>query len=211
MARAATARLFVALDPPPAVGELLTAWARTALRELGMRAGGQESVRVLAPELLHVTLCFLGERPLAEIEAFGEALGSCEARVGELGVGGPLWLPPRRPRALAVEINDDADGGLQALHGELLRALSERCGFHDRHERRLRAHVTLARLRGTHARGARRGARARPGGAAGNASVGELTLTPTPAHAFRPRAMVLYRSRLSPEGASYEALLEQLI
>jgi RNA 2',3'-cyclic 3'-phosphodiesterase len=210
MARTATARLFVAIDPPLPVRERLTAWAREALRELGMRASDRQSVRVLDVELLHMTLCFMGERPLDETEPIGEALASCEAQVGELAVGGPLWLPPRSPRALAVEINDDADGGLQALHRELSRALSDRCGFRERHQRSFRAHVTLARLRGTHARGvARGGSRGRPGGAAGNAPASERMLTPTPTLAFRPQAMVLYRSRLSPEGASYEALVEQ--
>jgi RNA 2',3'-cyclic 3'-phosphodiesterase len=194
MARAATARLFIAIDPPLSARERLTAWARGALRELGMRAGGQESVRVLDVELLHLTLCFLGERPLDEVESLGEALASCGKQVGELAVGGPLWLPPRRPRALAVEIHDDSNGGLQALHGELLGALARTCGFRERHQRRFRAHVTLARLRGGRALGA---------------PTSERALTPTPALAFTPRAMVLYRSRLSPEGANYEALVEQ--
>ncbi|HUB36428.1 MAG TPA: RNA 2',3'-cyclic phosphodiesterase [Solirubrobacteraceae bacterium] len=192
-AHTATARLFVALDLPRAARERLIAWARGALRELGMRAGGQESVRVLHPELLHLTLCFLGERPLAELQALREALRGCDATVGELAVGGPLWLPPRRPRALAVEIHDDPHGGLQALQRQLLGALARTCGFRERHQRRFRAHVTLARLRGGHARGA----------------AGGRQMMATPALAFTPQTMVLYRSRLSPEGARYEALLEQ--
>jgi RNA 2',3'-cyclic 3'-phosphodiesterase len=209
MARAVTARLFVAIDLPPSMCESLTAWVRGALRELGMRAGGRESVRVLDAGLLHLTLCFLGERPLEEVESLGEALASCATQVGELTVGGPLWLPPRRPRALAVEIHDDANGGLQALHGELLGALARACGFRERHQRGFRAHVTLARLRGAHVRGVGDGSRGRPRRAGGNGVMSERTLTPTPALAFTPRAMVLYRSRLAPEGASYEALLEQ--
>ena len=69
-----TARLFVAVDPPQEVCEQLAAWAKVAVRGLGLRKGASSPVRVLDPELLHVTLCFLGERPLAEIAAIEEAV-----------------------------------------------------------------------------------------------------------------------------------------
>jgi RNA 2',3'-cyclic 3'-phosphodiesterase len=181
------ARLFVAVDPPPGVCEELAAWARTAVRELGPR-GGPAPVRVLDPELLHVTLCFLGNRPVEEIATIGEALSECAMPVGELSIGAPLWLPPRRPRALAVEVQDDSEGGLVALHGALIDVLARVCG-HREERRRFRAHVTLARMR----EGPRGAAR-------------ERVLPVTPALSFRPPAIVLYRSWLSPEGASYEAL-----
>lgn len=214
-----TARLFVAIDPPPEVCEELTEWARAAVRGLKLR-GDASPVRVLDPESLHLTLCFLGERPVGEIEAIGEALASCAVAVGELRTGAPLWLPPRRPRALAVEVHEgssvpggaeepadgadenagleeSADGadehGLDALHDELLDALGRVCGL--RQERRLRAHITLARMRDMR----RRDARARGYGI-------ERPLPATPALSFTPQALILYRSRLSDRGASYEAL-----
>jgi RNA 2',3'-cyclic 3'-phosphodiesterase len=202
MTSAGTARLFVALDPPLGVREQLTTWARGALRALGVRAVGPRSARVLDPELLHLTLCFLGDRPLGEVAAIGDALASGASPVGELSIGGPLWLPPRRPRALAVEVHDDPHGGLQALHGNLLGALAQACGFHEEHHRRFRAHITLARLRDDSGRGRRRSE-------AG--AFGERTLAETPALRFKPREIVLYRSWLSPEGASYEALLAHQI
>ncbi len=202
MTSAGTARLFIALDPPSGVREQLTAWVREALRGLGVRAVGPGWARVLHPELLHLTLCFLGDRPLGEVPAIGDALASGAGAVGELSVGGPLWLPPSRPRALAVEVHDDTHGGLQALHGSLLGALAKACGFHEEHHRRFRAHITLARLRDTAGRGRRR---------SGTGAFGEWTLTPTPALRFTPQEVVLYRSWLSPEGASYEALLAQPI
>ena len=105
MSRGATARLFVAVDPPEAVREALAVWARDAAAGLGcVCAKGRQPLRLLDPEALHLTLCFLGSRPVAEIEAIGSALSACAAHTGELSVGAPLWLPPRRPRALAVEI-----------------------------------------------------------------------------------------------------------
>lgn len=188
MTSAPDARLFVAVDPSVDVCEQLAAWARTAVRGLGTRGGGSSPVRVLDPELLHVTLCFLGNRPVAEIAAIGEALQECAMPVGELSIGAPLWLPPRRPGALAVEVRDDADGGLAALHDALIQALARTFGFQER-RRRFRAHVTLARMRDG------------PRG-----STGERILPATPMLSFTPASIVLYRSWLSPTGASYEAL-----
>jgi 2'-5' RNA ligase len=189
MTSAATARLFVAVDPPAEACEELTAWARSAVRGLGVRdETTTSSVRVLDPELLHVTLCFLGNRQVAEIAPIGESLAECAMSVGELSIGAPLWLPPRRPRALAVEVRDDPDGGLAALHAALVQALARACGY-EAERRRFRAHVTLARMR--------EGPR---GSSAGR------VLPATPALSFTPAAIVLYRSWLSPAGASYEAL-----
>lgn len=190
MTSAPSARLFVAVDPPAEAREELAAWARTALRGLGESGGKPSSTRVLAPELLHVTLCFLGDRPVAEIAAIGEALAECARAVGELSIGAPLWLPPRRPRALAVEVRDDADGGLVALHEALAGALARACGY-ERERRRFRAHVTLARMRE---------------GPRGRRRSGARVSAPTPALSFTPPTVVLYRSRLSPAGATYEAL-----
>jgi 2'-5' RNA ligase len=188
-----SARLFVAVDPPAEVCEELLAWARSAVRGWGASGGKTSSVRVLDPELLHVTLCFLGNRPVEEIAAIGEALDECARGVGELGIGAPLWLPPRRPRTLAVEVRDDAEDGLTALHEAVVQALARACGY-VQERRRYRAHLTLARMR----EGPRGG-------------VGARVLPPTPALSFTPTSIVLYRSWLSPVGASYEALARRTL
>lgn len=202
MRRHPAARLFVAIDPPQEVCEQLATWARTALRAT---AGGQAAmvashgraamgapVRVLEPELLHLTLCFLGDRPVGEIEAIGAQVLAAAEPVGELSVGAPLWLPPRRPRVLAVELHDDR-GALSELHRRLVASIREVCELEDtrggrgRRHRRFRPHVTVARMRS-------------------GAAPRERTLAPTPSLSFVPRALVLYRSWLSEDGASYEAL-----
>ncbi len=165
------------------------------MRGLGVRGGGSAPVRVLDPELLHVTLCFLGSRPVEEIAAIGAALEECAMPVGELSIGAPLWLPPRRPRTLAVEVRDDPDGDLTALHGALVETLARACGYREE-RRRFRAHVTLARMR--------EGARG-SGAHSSDGWVGRV-LPATPALSFTPASIVLYRSWLSPAGASYEVL-----
>ncbi len=183
MTRAADARLFVAIDPPARVREALCAWARGALGPSRARgSGASRPLRLLAPELLHVTICFLGSRPVEEIEAIGETLEECATAVGEMSVGAPLWLPPRRPRALAVELHETT-GELARLQDALGTALA----VEEARHRRFRPHITLARMREGVAPRARE-------------------LPPTPQLQFTPTELVLYRSWLSPEGAEYEAL-----
>jgi 2'-5' RNA ligase len=174
------ARLFVALDLPDAVRARLVVWARAGV-------GGHDGMRLLAPANLHVTLCFLGWREEAEAAGLGRLVVACAAEVRELALGAPLWLPRRRPRLLAVEVADGR-GELGNLRAEVVRTLAAR-GGHRPEERPFRPHVTVARVRA----GARvtRADRtlARPGGAA-----------------FAGAALGLYRSRLGPAGATYEAV-----
>jgi 2'-5' RNA ligase len=148
---------------------------------------------VLDPDLLHVTMCFLGNRPVEEIDAIGGRLPTVVDGDCELSLGAPLWLPPRHPRVLAVELHDDS-GGLERLRQRLLDALREVCDFErgapggaPERRRGFRPHVTVARMRS-------------------DAAPRQRALAPTPALSFRPSALVLYRSWLSQDGASYEAL-----
>lgn len=202
MTQSPTARLFVAVDPPEDVRDALAAWARSAARAEEGGARPNASLRVLDPELLHVTLCFLGNRPIGEMDALALQLSACEGTAGEMALGAPLWLPLRRPRALAVELHD-GDGELRRLQAEMVAALGEVSGWQAGEgtqgggglggavtsgaRRRFRPHITVARM----SRGATRF---------------ERVLPPTPSLSFTPSELVLYRSWLSPEGASYEAV-----
>lgn len=205
MSRPATARLFIALDLPGTVREELGAWARRAVGAAGgMRAGradrdgrerrprrGGVALRTLALESLHMTVSFLGSRPLQDLPGLEEMIElEVEPRVSEVSIGAPLWLPPRRPRVLAVEVHDD-NGGLATLHREVLRGLAW-AGVEPAEggKRGFRPHVTVARIR--------------PG-----MVPAERVLPPTPKLSFIPERLVLYRSFLSREGARYEAVAER--
>ncbi len=233
MSRGATARLFAAVDPPAAVREQLASWAREVTAALrgqagagggsGALAGGagqaeDAKLRLLAPETMHVTLCFLGARPVAEIDALAEALEQCEVpQAGELSLGAPLWLPPRNPRSLALEIGDGGgngagDGWLERLQRAIVEAFAQAIAW-EPDRRRFRAHVTVARIgRGKPSRSSRasgsggRRAGARKGGGREEADARGPFLPPTPQLSFTPSAVVLYRSWLDRQGASYEAL-----
>jgi RNA 2',3'-cyclic 3'-phosphodiesterase len=193
MSRGATARLFVAVDVPSPVRARLTGWARSAAAGLES-AGRDRPLRLLDPDSLHLTMLFLGSRPVGEIAAIGSALEECAVGVGELSVGAPLWLPPARPRSLAVAMHDEG-GGLSSLHTRLTRAIGDATGW-EPERRRFRAHVTLARTRG----------RVRPRAGARNPLGEESHLPATPQLRFTAASMTLYRSWLSPGGATYEAL-----
>jgi len=181
------ARLFIALDLPGAVVEALVAWRAPLLARAA-------ELRAVAPEALHVTLCFLGERPPESIAPLGEVVAAVAGPAGGLALGAALWLPQRRPRVLAVAL-EDRHGELAAMQERLMAALA-RDGLHaadgEQPPRPYLPHVTVARVRGQVERD--RGARRRP-----------HAPDPPPALAFDGVALTLYRSHSEPSGSRYEA------
>jgi 2'-5' RNA ligase len=195
MSSGATARLFVAAEVPAPVREQLAGWARGAAAAQSEAA--PRPLRLLDPATLHLTLCFLGSRPVQEIAAIGSTLSACSADVGELSVGAPLWLPRARPRSLAVAIHDEG-GGLAGLHAAVTDAICDTTGWAPE-RRRFRAHVTVARTSG-------RSRAARTSFTASNPNPGGPRLPATPQLRFRVESLTLYRSWLSPAGAAYEVM-----
>lgn len=172
------ARLFVALELPGAVREALAAWAR---REVG----GRDDLRRVAADALHLTLAFLGDRQLRDVDAIAAAADAAVDGPVALGLGRPLWLRPRHPHVLTVAISDPA-GALAALHGRLEAQLATAIG-REPERRAFRPHVTVARVR--------RGARIRPVSLDG----------PEPVR-FGAEAVTLLRSHLGAGPPRYEAV-----
>jgi RNA 2',3'-cyclic 3'-phosphodiesterase len=174
-------RLFVAIELPAAVRDTLVGWRTEALR-------GLDGVRPVAPEHLHLTLCFLGWQESTSVDAISAACAAAAAASespAELEAGAAVWLPPRRPRVLALDLTD-ASGQVATLQAALSAKL-ESGGWYEPEKRPFRPHVTVARVsRGT------RSPRGR--------------LPPVPPTRFSASELTLYRSRLSPAGARYEAL-----
>jgi RNA 2',3'-cyclic 3'-phosphodiesterase len=113
-------RLFVALDLPAAVRGALHDWALSL---------EDPSLRLIAPESLHVTLLFLGESEPVALPDPGAA--------PQLLLAGPR----RTPRFLAVSLSDPS-GRL----AELQRAVFEAAG-REPEVRPFWPHVTVARTR----------------------------------------------------------------
>lgn len=208
MSRPATARLFLAIELPLSLRQELACWALAASRatraasrtepERARPSGARRRARPLAMRLIdaesmHLTLAFLGSRPAEQIDPLASLIESLEPPPsGEASLGAPLWLPTRAPRALAVEVHD-LSGTIAAAHRSLTDSL-QAAGLtqsepeHGAARRRpLRPHVTVARLRA-------------------GAAPRERALPATPQRSFPVGEVVLYRSWLAPEGASYAAL-----
>ncbi len=174
-----TARLFVALELPSAAREALARWRASIFSEV-------PGLRPVRPEDLHATLCFLGSRPVGDIDAISAACGVLAGEpVLESAFGEGLWLPARRPRVLAVALRDD-DGVLAGVQSALSRALVAG-GWYAPESRPFLAHVTVARV-------------------GRDVRVRRVKLPAPPAIEVRCSQVTLYRSRLGSGGARYEAL-----
>ena len=99
---------------------------------------------------LHLTLKFLGDIPVAKVEALAQAAQRAASKVEpfEIFVGGCGAFPSRgQPRVLWIGI-DDPSGRLTEVH----QALEDECaiaGF-PREERPFHPHLTIARIRKPH-------------------------------------------------------------
>lgn len=180
-------RTFVAIDLDPALRAEIVKLER-ALESAGVRP------KWIRPENLHFTLKFLGE-------ISGEAVTRVRAAAREAAGGmEPFGITLesvgafpnlRRPQVLWVGVGE----GRERLES-LAAAVEERLSRErfPRERRRFAPHLTLARIRDA-------------------GSLGDLS---SALQAFRGdspgsqvvRAMIVYESRLSPSGATYEALEE---
>src|SRR5207302_604476 len=89
-------------------------------------------VRVGAEKWTEGALVGLGwlpvSRPPDEIDVLADAIADLlEPVPPELSIGAPVWLPPRKPRALAVEVHDvdHRDGALAELQHAVAAAVSD--------------------------------------------------------------------------------------
>jgi RNA 2',3'-cyclic 3'-phosphodiesterase len=174
-----SARLFIAVSLGDEDRRMLVAWAREAV-------GGDRGMRVVAADQVHLTLAFLGHRPLDEVAPLAELVESFAGwPLPALSSGAALWLSPRRPHVLTVAVNDATDG-LTALHTAVWDGLED-LGY-EREERRFRPHLTVARVR--------------HGWSAPTATL----LPPTPPLDLDVRSVTLMRSFLGGGPARYEEL-----
>ncbi len=183
-------RIFAAVDPDPTV----RAAAERAARAVSSRleGGAHEGVRWVAPERLHVTLRFLGEVTEADAGVLRAALRApfeteaFPARVSRLGcfpASGP-------PRVLWLGIGEGSDA-MAELRSELDRRLAS--AGRPPEDRRLRAHLTLGRMKRWPARSRR-----------------DLDRVLSEVRPETPGWLVdhvtLYESRQAPRGARYHVL-----
>lgn len=165
-------RLFCGLMLTESVRDTLAAWQRHSLRS---------AARIVEPRNLHITLAFLGHRPVDEVGPVAEAL---EAAAGSLAE--PIRLSPERyreTRSVGMLVFTDE----QERAGRLARALHERLerlGVYKPEARPWLPHVTVLRFRSR--------PRLQP-------SLPDLAQ-------FSPSGAAVYHSVLARGGARYEVL-----
>jgi 2'-5' RNA ligase len=181
------ARLFVALDLPEEVKAGIWRW--------GERALADPALRRVASESLHITLAFLGWRPLKEVERIAAVVVESGGPAPLVELRDPEPRPPRgRPRLFSLPALSPGTELLQAgLRGRLLEGR-----FYEPEKRPYWPHVTVARVR-PEARGSKRPARV-------EAPPGKLPASL--AEAFLGVRLTLYRSELQPTGARYVPLAQ---
>jgi 2'-5' RNA ligase len=178
-------RLFFALELPPEVREAIGRLQPPA------SAPGAADYRWVQPELLHVTLAFLGSQPpeaLMALHEISERASGASAR-GTLSVGEPgSFGPAHAPRVLWVGLRGDL-AALTRLQSSLAAGLRT-AGF-SLEDRPFAPHITLARRRPN----------ARPGARLEWPPRRRLPSLQVPVESFS-----LMQSELSPTGPRYTAL-----
>jgi RNA 2',3'-cyclic 3'-phosphodiesterase len=178
-------RTFVALDLPEAVRVGIGHWAARELRD--------EALRPVAPEKLHLTLCFLGHIPAAAVERAKRIVLAVAPRPVPVTLRAePVAKPRGRPRLFALDADSPA---AVALQDEISRELVE-ASVYEAEKRPFWPHLTVARVRTEPGKRRRpRRVRAHPG-----------ELPAGLVHTFDSVRIALYRSNLRPGGAQYEPL-----
>jgi 2'-5' RNA ligase len=184
-ASAPSPRLFIAYTLPSPTVSALAEWQSHAVE-------ARSGVRALGREQLHVTMVFLGRRSTESVAAVAEVIRSCvaEARSPIFRVGAYR----ETSRVGMLTLREDVLPGdhyvfrAGELVGRLMRELESR-GLYRREHRSWTPHVTVCRFREP------------------------PRLSPVlPALApFRPPAVVLCESVLSPSGSVYRTLAAALV
>lgn len=127
------ARLFCGLRFRDGTVEALSKWQARHLR------GGRPVPR----EHLHVTLAFLGQRPLGELEPIVGALRDAAAAADPIRLVSKGY---RETRSVGMLTLTDESGAATRLADDLQERL-ERLGVYERERRRWLPHVTVLRFR----------------------------------------------------------------
>ena len=175
-----TIRAFIAIHLPPDVQATLGRVAATLGESLPRGA-----VRWVRPELMHLTLYFLGDTDVAKLPAIGQALD--EATTGRAPFSLTLdslgcFPNPRRPRVIWAGLAGDSAQllALKAALDEQLAAL----GWPPE-DKPFRAHLTLGRVKDE------------------RAAQNLLLTAPLPQLAVPVAAIYLMESQLRPDGPIY--------
>lgn len=182
-------RLFTAIQLPEA-------WRQEFSRlQVVLERSAPGHLKLVRPELMHVTLVFLGEQPRSSLTAIQEACGSAGQGVGSfaLHLGAPgAFGSPSNLRALWIGLTTPPPE-MAVLHLRLTEELTRRAVAFD--AKPLVPHITLARTKARRDRSVSE----RLHGALGQLAVRGLD-------GARVEAFDLISSDLKPSGPDYSTL-----
>src|SRR5437773_4451739 len=185
-------RIFVALDLDEEIRKRIQLFVDEV-------RGFAPNARWIAPESLHITLKFIGERPDASVKEIESALGQLAVTPFRVTFSGTGFFPtPKAARVFWAGI--EAEPGLSELAQKIEHSLAD-VGI-PKEERAFSPHLTLARASG------RSGA---PGWRKGDKPKRQfadlqqrLEHSPPPNFGtMTAQEFFLYRSQLSPKGSRY--------
>jgi 2'-5' RNA ligase len=180
-------RMFVALDLPEMVRAEIAAWGETELTDPALRR--------VAPELLHLTLAFLGNGSWSDVEPIEEVMEVVADRPMPMELGGAVGRPKRgKPRLIALPVLGEPVMWLEDMLARLLAFY----GLYRSEKRPFWPHVTVARVRNE-------------GGGSRQPRRVEVPSGPSPTQCigtFDAVRISLYRSELQPRGARYVPLAQ---
>ena len=186
-------RLFIGVELDPDVKAAAGDVANRLRRDLARKVPALHA-RWVDVANLHITLWFIGEVQEARAAEIREALAASAFPVApfDLAIAGCGAFPPSgAPRVFWIGV-DRGGAGMTALHADAGRRLAP-LGF-EPERRPYTAHLTIARVKD-------------PGRGTSRAVRQILSSRPVDCGVSRVSAVTLFRSHLSPRGATYEPLL----
>jgi 2'-5' RNA ligase len=185
-------RLFIGIELDDAV-RAAAARAAEDLRQHLARSVPDVHARWVAAENLHVTVWFIGEvtdeRAAVIRASLGRPLATPRFTLSIAGCG--AFPPSGPPRVFWLGVQEGQES-VRGIYDEVARRMAALDFGAER--RRYTPHVTIARVKDA----------PRPGGRSVRETLAAIRLPPA---SCRVAAVTLFRSRLSPRGASYEPLL----
>ena len=172
-------RLFIALQTTPAAAQRLQNTVLPIQEQ-------NPTLRWIPPEMYHITMSFLGDTDERQIESICQLMESVSSgiRAPEVKTGPFALLPnARKPKVFVQTLVDDANI-LSAMHRALKSGLAETMQVE---RRKFYPHLTLARFRRNQIL---------------------PTLPETLPLSFSLPEIVLFESRLHPDGARYSRIAE---
>ena len=187
-------RLFVAVELPEETKRVIAAVQKRIAAALG---SARDSLKLVKPEQIHLTLLFLGEVQEARVQPVIDAMNiAVDLPVFDIAFGGAGVFPSRGvPRVLWIGVTEGAPP-LTILQSEIARRIRALGIAFD--DRPFQPHLTVGRWRESRgrARGTPKPLRREGGALRKVAEISNLQVT---------RA-TLYQSRLSSSGQAYTAL-----